>query len=209
MSSRDRVVEPWGVRLVPAAGLLFLVGCLVRGAYVLPSAETAESFARWTTRPLFLVGYLILIAAATTSLFGYRALAARLATRGARVAMVTATVGVAFLLALFGAAVVVQAALGRAHLAGDAGAIEIAASTFSTGPLVVIGAMTVWNVVGHVVFAVGVWRTPGLPKLGALLFVLGPIGMLMPFFYPVELLGCAFYLLGGGLLAGALGRRAG
>jgi hypothetical protein len=206
--SRDEVVmdNRSAVLLVPAAGLMFLVGCLVRGAYILASPATAQSFALWTTRPSFTVGYFVLIAAATTSVFGYRALALHVGMRGSRVAMVASIVGVQFLLALFGAAVVVQSALGRAYLAGDTTAITTASAAFSGGALVGIAAMTVFNVLGHLLFAVRIWRTPGLSKVSAVLFVLAPIGMLMPFLYPVELLGCTLYLVAGALLAAAVGR---
>ncbi len=67
--------------------------------------------------------------------------------------------------------------------------------------------MTGFNVVGQLLFAVGIWRTPGLSKLSAILFVLAPVGMLMPFLYPVELLGCTLYLVAGAMLAAAVARK--
>jgi hypothetical protein len=111
-----------------------------------------------------------------------------------------------FVVALFGAAVVAQSALGGAFLAGDASAIETATTLFSGGALAGIGALTSLNVVGHVLFAIAIWRSQDLPKLAAVTFVLAPIGMLMPFVYPVELTGCALYLASGALLARAARR---
>jgi hypothetical protein len=190
-----------GIVCVPAAGFLFLIGCLVRGEYVLASPGTAERFAAWATRPAFTAGYFILMAAATTSVFGYVALAGAVQGRGARTAMVLSITGVQFLLALFGAAVVLQGTLARAFLGGDAAAVHAAERGLSSGALLGIAAMTALNAVGHAVFAVAICRTPGLSRMAAVLFVLGPIGMLMPFIYPVELTGCGLYLAAGATIA--------
>jgi hypothetical protein len=190
---------------LPVAGLGFLVGCLVRGQYVLasPAPASAARFAGWVTAPRFFVGYFILIGAASTSMFGYSALAGHLGSRIGRAGLVASVVGMEFVVALFGAAVVAQSALGAAFLAGDASAIETATTLFSRGALLGIGASTILNVIGHVLFAIAIWRSQDLPKLSAVTFVLAPIGMLMPFVYPVELTGCALYFASGALLARA------
>ena len=193
-----------GIIALPVAGLLYLGGGLLRGAYVLPTPTTATAFAQWATRPLCTIGYAVLICAAVCSIFGYFALASRLASSLSSTAAVLSIVGVAFLVALFGSTITMLPALGQAALDGNASALAIAEHSLSNTTLRVIGGMISLNIFGHLLFAVSMWRTDGMPKVAAPLFVIAPIGMCMPFVYPIELTGFVLYLVSTIMIARAV-----
>jgi hypothetical protein len=193
--ARDRLA-------LPAAGLLFLLGCLVRGAHIFPSAATAGRFAEWSTRNAYAAGYFILIGAVSLSVFGYVALERRLGGRLARIASVLSVVGMQFLLVLFGAALILSPAAGAAHLAGDGAAIALAAGALERSAAVGVELLIALNIVGHGLFAVAIWRSGAFSKAAIVPFVLAPVMLCLPFYYPVELLGGVMFLLAGVLLIG-------
>jgi hypothetical protein len=176
---------------LPAAGVLFVAGVVSRGEFANP-AHAAE-FAERASRAVFPFSYLLILAASALMLIGYVALRERL--RLGPAAMVLSIVGLHFLAAFFGVM-----AITYPSFAAEPASIAVAARAMSSPAVLVVMAMTSLGIVGHILYAVAMWRTPGM-KLAAVPFVLAPIGQLVPFVYPVEILGCALALVSGAIIA--------
>jgi hypothetical protein len=194
---------------LPAAGLLFFLGCLVRGAHVFPSSATAPRFAAWTARPAYVAGYFVLVGAVTLSVLGYFALARRLGGKLAFTGMVLSILGMQFLLVLFGGAIIMSPALGAAWSAGTSNAADIAQKALAGPTVGAIAAMIVVGIVGHALFAVAIWRSRSLSRLSVVPLVLAPICLCLPFYFPIELGGGVLWAVAGLLLANPSAETAG
>jgi hypothetical protein len=192
-----------GPAVLSVAGLLFFVGCLVRGAHIFPPAATADRFAPWATRPAYAAGYFILIAGVSLSVIGYGALRARLGGGLATAAMACAVVGAQFLLVLFGGALILSPAAAGAYLAGDHGAVEMAEHALAGPTVRAVSGLIAVNIIGHVLFAIALWRAHPPSRIAAVPFVLAPIFLCLPSYYPIELAGGVLFLVAGLLLARA------
>jgi hypothetical protein len=175
---------------LPAAGLLYVVGVVSRGEFANPA--NAADFAARAGRAVFPLSYLLILLASALMLIGYVALGERLR---APAATVLSIIGLHFLAAFFGVMAITYPAF--AH----AGAVALAAQAMNSPATLVVLAMVGLNVLGHVLFGIAMWRTTFIPKAAIAPFVLAPVLQLIPFIYPLEILGCALALVSGALIA--------
>jgi hypothetical protein len=187
-------------------GLFYTAGVLLRGPFADPQSLAPHAFAARAGTATFPVSYLLIVLASGLAMFGFVGMRDRLQHRLAPLAMVLSIVGLHFLTAFFGVMAIAYPAIAAAYTGGDRDAVTIAARALSSPVTMTIMAVVSLNVLGHVLFAVAMWRSAGLSRTAAVLFVLAPIGQLLPFIYPVEILGCALLAISGFWIAGALSR---
>ncbi len=128
---------------------------------------------------------------------GYVALRDCLRDRIGSAALPLSIVGLNFLTAFFGVMAIAYPKLAGAYLQGDSGAVQIAAQAVGSPTTLAVMGLTGINVIGLVLFAIAMWRTGWMPKGASLFFVVGPLMQLVPWVYPVEILGCVLVLVSG------------
>lgn len=193
--------------MLPAAGSLFLAGVVLRGPFATPTIGAA-AFVERATSPRYGTCYLLITAAAALSVLGYIALRERLGGRLASAAAMASVVGLVFLVPLFGVSGVAFPALGRAYAAGDHAAVAAAADAFGSPATVVLLGVTALNVLGHILFAAAAWRARWIPRIACLPLGAATAMMCVPTVYPVEIAGCAAFLVAGLAIALAAQRPA-
>jgi hypothetical protein len=207
MESMEAIVSRTGakgrwVSFLPIAGALYLTGVLIRGPFATPSIG-ADRFAARASSPAYGAAYVLITAAAALSILGFVSLRERLGGRLGTAAFAFATVGLVFLVPLFGVSGVAFPALGHAYAAG-AGPVMAAAKTAANGRVAMIffGLASLGSI-GHGLFAVASWRRRGAWRVAAIPFGVAPILMCIPFVYALEIAGCALFLVAGTMLARA------
>jgi hypothetical protein len=155
-----------GVVALPVYGLLVFLSTLSHQ----PDYRTDfHAYAEYVTTTSFLVSHLVgSILGTTIGIFGVLALGAVLATTGGRhlalPGLVLSVAGMAFIMALFGAAAFAQPAIGRAYLAGQQAAVAVNSDLYGT-PAVVVGVTGgLLYSAGAVLLGVAIWRTGTLPR---------------------------------------------
>jgi hypothetical protein len=184
---------------LPGAGVLYCAGVVMRGAVVTPGHDSAGQFAAWASSRTFPIAYGTVSVAAILAIFGYVALDRRVNTTGSRAGMLLAVAGAGFLLVLFGVLWFAFPAAAAAYDAGNHGAIDVAARAFSGSmPVQILSGL---NILGHIGFAVAVWRWGVSARVGAVTFAVAPILQALTFSFPVEVLGQVLFLMGASLIA--------
>jgi hypothetical protein len=189
---------------LPVAGVFYVAGVVLRGRFADPHAP--GDFVARAGAPLFPVSYLLIMVAAALSMLGYIALRDQLRDRLGSAAMVLSVVGLHFLTAFFGVMAITYPAFASAVLEGDSSALAIAIRATSSPVTLVVMGLSSLNVFGHVLFAVALWRTARPLKPAGVLLVLAPIMQLVPWIYPVEILGCVLLCLSGLWIAAGASR---
>jgi len=183
-----------GLWTLPGAGVLYTVGVLLRGDFIVPTGGNAAAFAAWSSSSSFSVSYAIVSAAAILAIFGYVALDRRLATSVSRAAMVLAIAGAGALLLLFGALWFGLPAAGSAYSSGNHAAIDVAVRAYAAStPVQVLGIL---NTLGHFGFAAALWRSGTAARVGGIAFALAPVLQAFIFAYPLEILGQVLFAAG-------------
>jgi hypothetical protein len=191
---------------LPIGGLFYTAGVLLRGPFANPLGPPAEFVAR-AGASVFPVAYLLIMVASGLALVGYVGLRDQLGHRLGQVAMALSMVGLSVLTAFFGVMAIVYPVLAGAHTAGDPAAVALAAQAMQSPPALAVLGLVSLSLVGHVLFAIGLWRTGWMPKPAAVLFVAAPVMQMITLVYPVEILGCVLLAVSGFWFAVAVGQK--
>ena len=183
-----------GLWTLPGAGVLYTVGVLLRGDFIVPTNGNAAAFAAWSSSSSYPVSYALVSAAAILAIFGYIALDRRLATGVSRTAMILAVAGAGALLLLFGALWFGLPAAGSAYTSGNHAAIDVAVRAYAaTTPMQVLAIL---NTLGHFGFAAALWRSGLAARAGGVAFALAPVLQAFVFAYPLEIVGQVLFAAG-------------
>jgi len=184
----------WGLWALPAAGVLYIIGVVVRGAFINPTNSNSAQFVSWASGTAIPVAYTFVSLAAVAAIIGYVFLDRELNTSASRVGMLLAVSGAGFLLTLFGLLWFAIPATAASYNAGNHAAVDVIVRAFSDStPVQVLSGL---NILGHIAFAVAVWRMGSLARVGAVAFAVAPILQALVFSYGAEILGQVLFLPG-------------
>jgi hypothetical protein len=191
-------VARWAGIAILVNGVLDLVGVLLRGQFVDPSAAAASAFVSWASQPTYVPAYLVVILGSAIGTFGYIGLYPAIRGRLALTGAVLAAGGYQFLLALLGILVTfhafaVSAATPQAAASG-------AAAAFSGGAGSVLEALSGLNFIGSIVLAAAIWRARWKPLWAGIPLAIAPFLLAFPVTLGSELVGCILLACAGLLI---------
>lgn len=201
MKSRIRIAL-W---LLPAAGIIGLVGVLLRGPNALPIPDSIQ-WAAVATQPIFMMAHFLLIIGYVLPFIGFWALYEIFKDqKGEKSAFW------GFMLSVWGTALALPA-LGIAAFAGPLAAEAFLADNPSTASMItdavmgsgfIVGmAAAVGYTIGPALYGVAIWRSSILPKWAGLLFALHGICLSLGFgLYPVLVIGWVLFIVSSGWIA--------
>jgi formate/nitrite transporter FocA (FNT family) len=180
-------------------GLLDIVGIVLRGTFVAPSKTTPAAFVHWASGSHYVPAYLIVIAGTALGTAGYFGFATILPQRIGRVGAVLAGLGSAFVMALLG----VLLTLHGFATSGPLGSAEASAASVVNGSAGhTLEGLTALTIVGAILLAGAIWRSPDLPRWAGLPLVIAPFLLAFPFSLGSEITGAALLALAGLMVAG-------
>jgi len=196
-----------GLYALVVAALLFLVGILLRGAIVDPTADPT-GFAREAAASSTVSAWTLILAGGIVCLFGLIGLYGRLAStaheRLAFAGFVLSFAGLALVLPLFGFMAMAAPHIGTVYAPGQEAVMNVATGYFTgTLSLGVLMAASLLYVAGSICTALVIWRGEQAPWWVAAAFVLQAPLLTFPVNLWLEILGAVLLLIVGGYFARA------
>lgn len=192
---------------LPLAGLLFIVGIILRGPSLDPSLEP-DRFAQAAVAAPAAAAWLAIFIGMVVELIGFWALYAYLAAdaleRPAFWGMIFSLIGVALILPLMGFMGLAAPVAGNLYLQGQQAVMEVAVAMVAAGPaLVVAGVSGLTYIAGSILFAVALWRQGNVPKWLVIAYALQAplLSFAALFSFAAELLGAVLLVASSGWIA--------
>lgn len=190
-------MRKWVGAALFANGLLDIVGILVRGTFVTPSAANAASFVHWASSTRYVPAYIVVIVGTAIGTAGFFGLATVVRGTVATVGATLAGIGNAFVMALLGVLLTFH---GFSGVSGAGAAEAAAASVFNGAVAHTLEALTALNIMGSVLLAVAIWRSGTLVRWVGVPLVVAPVLLAFPFSLGSEVTGAALLAVVGAVV---------
>lgn len=192
---------------LPLAGLLFIIGIILRGPSLDPSLDP-DRFAQAAAAAPAATAWLAIFIGMVSELLGFWALYAYLTDDGmerpAFWGMIFSLIGVALILPLIGFMGLAAPVVGRLYLQGQPEAMGVAIAMAAAGPaLVVAGVSGLTYTAGSILFGVALWRQGNVPKWLVIGYALQAplLSFVALFSFTAEVLGAVLLVASSGWIA--------
>ena len=212
MSNNSFLRNRISLTMLPLAGLLAVLGLLLRGPFGNPSTNPS-AFAQAAASPNFGTAWVIILLGSVVRIYSLMVLFAILAqTRAARWvfwALLFSFVSEALFLSLTGILAFAAPVAAKLYLQGDTGLINVLKAGFFSGPgLALLYPSGLIGTLGSILFSIAIYRS-NLPVWAGIIYALTtPLLAFAPAFsYILELLGGVLLLVSGTWIAVAVWRH--